>query len=207
MVTKELGYEYDGEIYSTLKDLTDAMNANTPVRKKDVEEGGKYSDVVSLVELDSGEDVEEESKEDDWEEGYPQGMVRWVSRDDVTITPEEMEKDMPEFEDIKEFKDYFRELDDYTAEYMARALNLEWKPTDKPQIHRMRISMAIQRHLFPELFKPKETSSKKSKYGDYSTDELVTMAKENKVGWKETDNEPINRMRVIQALKKEGHLE
>ncbi|MNH11750.1 hypothetical protein D3C73_1353410 [compost metagenome] len=113
---------------------------------------------------------------------------------------------MPEFKKIEELKEFIRDIDTPTLEYMVRGLKLTWKPTNNISIHRMRVAMALQAFYFPELFKPKDPK-KKGKYGDLSTEELTTMAAEHKLEVPQSGNEPIDRMRLIMALKKVNALE
>jgi hypothetical protein len=196
------------------------------ITKKDITGDGEFADLVSIVDVDEtgagihmeaeddateehiDEDAAEDTNEDDWEEGYPQGS-NTVDPDSVDVTPEEVMEAMPDFEDSKEgleeFKEFFKDLDTPTAEYIARALGLDWKPTNHENIHRMRVSMALQHHLFPSQFAPKE-KKKKAKYGDLTTKQLFSLLSEHKVSIKKTGNEPIDRMRAIMELKKAGVL-
>jgi hypothetical protein len=213
------------EVALTLQELAEKLGI-PKVAKKDITGDGEFADLVSIVDVDetgSGihvEGMDERDEEDtqdddtpvddaDWEEGYPQGTANTVDPDDVATTPEEMLELMPDFEDsvdgLDEFKDFFKDLDTPTAEYIARALGLDWKPTDHENIHRMRVSLAIQHHLFPSQFKPKE-KKKKAKYGDLTTKQLFSLASEHKLSVKKTNNEPIDRMRAIMELKKAGVL-
>jgi len=225
MSKDKVAYEVDGELLLSLSAVSEVLGEK--VTKKDIEEG-KYSDSVQVVEL-AEEDEEEvkdvlEGKTKDTKSAKPNKEVKKVdapsrnteevytalSAEDMenlqNITPEEIEAAFPKFDTIDELKDFMKDIDTSTLEYMATGLGLDWKPTYHPNIHRMRISMAIQKHYFPELFKPKE-AKKKAKYGDFSTDELFEMAQQNDIEVKKSGNEPIDRMRVIMKLKESGVLE
>lgn len=80
------------------------------------------------------------------------------------------------------------------------------KENDNPAIYRMRLAMAIR-----EAHYPKSTTSKpksKSKYGHYTTEQLLEMALENDVEVKDAkgDNR-ILRMYAIVALRNAGVIE
>jgi len=77
-------------------------------------------------------------------------------------------------------------------------LKVEYKTCEDQSILRMRLAMAIKAVHFPETaVKPKE----KSKYADYSLEDLVGLASEHSVPVEVTDNERILRMRTIMALR------
>jgi len=211
MEQQKIGYEVNGEVVTTLKQVAEKLGVDR-VTSKDIQEGGKYADQVNLVDLaDEEEDdvmevVAEDTDEDDIEEVNKDEIYSTVDKDDVDLTPEEVRASMPDFETLDELKEFIKDLDTPTLEYLAKGLGLEWTPTYHPNIHRMRIAMAMHRYFFPELFKPKETKKKKAKYGDYSTEQLFQMAKEHGITVKKSGNEPIDRMRAIMELKKAGHL-
>lgn len=208
----KLAYQVGEEVYQSLSEVARAINVSK-VTMKDIE-SGKYSDVVSVIDLEQEEEldaleadggVEEvhdshvhEIDDDEFEKGYPVKKA-----DEVELTPEEMAENMPEFENLDELKDFIKHLDTATMEYIAKSLHLEWKATDNPSIHRMRVAMSLHNYYFPNTYKPKTTETKKkAKYGDLESKELYKMAREHSIRWKKTDNESINRMRVIMALKK-----
>lgn len=202
------GYEVDGHVVATLSELGDLLGVEK-ITKKDILLGGKYSDVVSLVDL-----------EVDPENGnapiIPGGNVdksevfTALSEDDkknlANVDPEEIKASFPEFEDVDELKEFVKDIDTPTLEYLATGLGLEWNPTYHANIHRMRIAMELKKYFFPELFKPKESKKKKAKYGDFSTDKLFAMATEAEIEVVKTGNDPIDRMKAIMALKKAGVL-
>jgi len=228
------GYEYKEEVYTNLVELSQAMGLSKPPTKKEVTEG-KYADVVNVIDLDtedaievaqeeqstdaetkqeatsseetdteeSNGEVEASEEEEAWEDGYPAKKAGEDTQEEANA--EDVLEVLGEIESLDEFKEFFKDLDTDTAVICVNALDLEIKPTDNPNIYRMRLSMALQRHLFPEHFKPKK-SEKKTKYGDYSTEELEAIAKKNKVEFENNPHEGIHRMRLIMALKKSGHL-
>jgi hypothetical protein len=69
--------------------------------------------------------------------------------------------------------------------------------TDSEPILRMRLCMAILYKHFP---KP-EPTKKKSKYSDYTNEQLLQLAIDKDVVFEMTDDERILRMRAIMALR------
>lgn len=76
-------------------------------------------------------------------------------------------------------------------------------PTDSAPILRMRQCMAILYHHYPKA----PSAKKKSKYADYSLEQLVELASTHDVPVEVCDDERILRMRVIMALRAHKHLE
>ncbi|WCS68656.1 hypothetical protein Goe19_02080 [Bacillus phage vB_BsuM-Goe19] len=220
------------EKVSTLAEVAKVLGVSR-VSKKDVEEG-KYDVVVeeAVVELadaeevveeivaeeedilegvevveeeEAAEDVEEptseEDSEDDWEEGYPV---------DTEEEEEEEEIEYPEvgdFEDEKAIKKYIKGLTDEQLQAWCELEGAEWVENEHRNINRMRMAMAIKAVHFPELAK-KPSSKKKSKYAEYTTEELVEMAIDNNVEVRDDKgNERILRMYTIIALREAGLLE
>ena len=127
--------------------------------------------------------------------------------EEITATPEQIKESMPDFENLDELKEFIKDIDTPTLEYLARGLRAEWTPTYNQAIHRMRVAQALHRYFFPELFKPKGDKKKKAKYGDLSTDRLFELVEEHNLRVNRSGNEPIDRMRAIMALKTVGVLE
>jgi hypothetical protein len=212
-MANKVGYEVEGNVVANLKELADLLGVEK-VNKKDIEDGGQYHDIVGIVDLSSADSEEADTPK------KPQKVKEDVNKDEVYTAlseedmknledpsvAEEIKSEFPEFENIDELKEFIKDIDTPTLEYMATGMGLEWNPTYHANIHRMRIAMAIQKHFFPELFQPKESKKKKAKYGDYSTDDLFSIAEEGKIEVKRSGNDPIDRMRVIMKLKEQGIL-
>lgn len=234
MANQTTGYVVNGETANTLAEVA-ALLGVSKVTQKDVAEGGRFADQVSLIELEPATPKEPVSDEE-FENGYPQNNPPVEPSDDTQegnpddnpnpedvpededqedehegdnpdVTPAEIMDAMGTFDTLDELKEFIKDVDTPTLEYMAKGLQLHWEPTSNQPIYRMRIAMALHRHFFPEQFKPSEgTKKKKAKYGDFSTKDLAKMARENKVQYKKTGNDAIDRMRLIMALKQSGHL-
>ena len=113
-----------------------------------------------------------------------------------------VEKAYPEvgtFADEKTLQKFYKQLDISQLEDWASLEGLEFKACpDSEPIHRMRVCMAILYLHFPKT--PAKAKSK-SKYADYTLEQLVTMAIDNDVAVETTEDERILRMRVIMALR------
>lgn len=114
------------------------------------------------------------------------------------------EKGYPEvgaFEDKKALQKFYKQLPTEILEDWCAIEGLEFTPCgDSEPIHRMRVAMAI-------LYKhyPKETKGKKkSKYADYTLEDLIQMAVDNDVAIEVTEDNRILRMRAIMALRDAG---
>lgn len=104
------------------------------------------------------------------------------------------------FEDKKVLQKFYKQLDTAILEDWCTLEGLTFKPAvDSEPIHRMRVCMAILYHHFPK--EPSTTVKKKSKYSDYTTEALISLAVENDVPVEVTDDMRIMRMRTIMALR------
>lgn len=210
----------DGSIAHNFKELA-LLLAVEKVTREDVAEGGQYSDLVEVVEVEDGvtEDIRDSDEATEDTKKKRKGgskkqdpnvdktkIYSTVNPEDVTATEEEIKLSLPTFESLDELKEFIKDIDTATLEYMARGLKIEWSPTYHASIHRMRVALAFQQYFFPELFKPKEPKKKATKYGDFTTEDLEKLAKDSNVKWNKTGNEPIDRMKLIMALKASGHL-
>lgn len=148
------------------------------------------------------EDSEEDENGDEWEEGYP---VATEVEEDEEDEDEEIEyPEVGDFEDEKAIKKYIKGLTDEQLQAWCELEGAEWVENEHRNINRMRMAMAIKAVHFPELAK-KPSSKKKSKYAEYTTEELVEMAIDNNVEVRDDKgNERILRMYTIVALREAG---
>ena len=101
------------------------------------------------------------------------------------------------FTDKKDLQKFYKHLsDEQLAEWISLE-GLEFNPVESAPINRMRMAMAVLYYHFPKA----PSTKKKSKYADYSLEDLMTMAMENEVLFEDTDDERILRMRAIMALR------
>lgn len=79
---------------------------------------------------------------------------------------------------------------------------LEYTPNESAPINRMRLCMAILYSHFPKQASVK----KKSKYAEFSLEDLLNLALEKEVIFEPTEDDRIMRMRAIMALRVAGHI-
>lgn len=107
------------------------------------------------------------------------------------------------YTDKKALQKFYKGLTDIQLAEWIELEGLEYTPNDSQPINRMRMAMAILYLHFPKATTPK----KKSKYADFSLEDLLTLALEKDVIFESTDDERILRMRAIMALRVAGHIE
>ena len=91
--------------------------------------------------------------------------------------------------------------DEQLAEWCEQ-YELTYTPNDSAPINRMRMCMAILYSHFPKA----PSAKKKSKYSEYTLEDLMSLALEKDVVFEATDDDRIMRMRAIMALRAAGHL-
>lgn len=103
------------------------------------------------------------------------------------------------FTEKTDLQKFYKKLDTEVIAEWVELEGLEFKPCpESPSIHRMRLAQAVLYKHFPKApSKPKQ----KSKYADYTTEQLVEMAVANEVPVEATDDLRILRMRTIMALR------
>lgn len=108
------------------------------------------------------------------------------------------------FEVKEDLQKFYKYLTDEQLQEWVELEGLEYKSCPESQpINRMRMCMAILYKHFPKA----PSSKKKSKYADYTLEDLVNMAIEKDVPVEPCDDERILRMRTIMALRAAGHLD
>jgi len=110
------------------------------------------------------------------------------------------------FKDEKAIRKYIKKLSDKHLYEWCELEGVTWKHNDNAPINRMRAAMAIKAFHFPALA-PKGDSKPKSKYADYTDEQLIAMAAEKGIKVKDAKGDPrINRMYHIIALREAGIL-
>uniref|UniRef100_A0AAU8BD63 Uncharacterized protein n=1 Tax=Bacillus phage Adastra TaxID=3143958 RepID=A0AAU8BD63_9CAUD len=203
--------KYDVVIEEAAVSLADAEEVVEEVvaEEEDILEGVEV--VEDEEEEEAAEEVEEPTSEeepeevedaDEWEEGYPVDTAEEEDEEEEIEYPE-----VGDFEDEKAIKKYIKGLTDEQLQAWCELEGAEWVENEHRNINRMRMAMAIKAVHFPELAK-KPSSKKKSKYAEYTTEELVEMAIDNNVEVRDDKgNERILRMYTIMALREAGLLE
>jgi hypothetical protein len=109
------------------------------------------------------------------------------------------------FKDEKAMKKYVKGLSDDELAEWCELEGAEYASNSHQAINRMRMAMAIKGIHFPDTVAKKGSSKKKSKYSDYSTEDLVQMAIDNDVEVRDDKGDMrILRMYTIMALKEAG---
>lgn len=78
-----------------------------------------------------------------------------------------------------------------------------WDSIKNAPIRKMRLIMELKKQYFPDEVR-QSAPAKVSPWKAITTEVLKKAAKKQKVSWTECDNDSINRMRIIMALKKKG---
>lgn len=99
--------------------------------------------------------------------------------------------------DQDQLKKFYKHLSTDQLQDWIELEGLEFKPAESAPINRMRMCMAVLYSRFPKA----PAAKKKSKYADYSLEQLLNLAIENEVAFEDTDDERILRMRAIVALR------
>lgn len=107
------------------------------------------------------------------------------------------------FTEKADLQKFYKQCTTDQLEEWASLEGLEFVANDSAPIHRMRLCMAILYSRFPKKTAPK----KKSKYADFSLEDLLTLALEKEVIFETTEDDRILRMRAIMALRVAGHIE
>lgn len=107
------------------------------------------------------------------------------------------------FEDKKDLQKFYKHVPTEGLEDWVAIEGLEVAKVDSEPIYRMRLAMAVLYLHFPKA----PSTKKKSKYADYSLEDLLQMALDKDVIFESTDDERILRMRAIMALRVAGHIE
>ncbi|WIT25944.1 hypothetical protein [Bacillus phage SPO1L1] len=166
----------------------------------EVVEDEEAEELTNSQEEPTDEEDSEDENGDEWEEGYP--VATEVEDEDEEIEYPEV----GDFEDEKAIKKYIKGLTDDQLQAWCELEGAEWVENEHRNINRMRMAMAIKIVHFPELAK-KPSTKKKSKYADYTTEELVQMALENNVEVRDDKGDDrILRMYTIMALRDKGLL-
>jgi hypothetical protein len=78
-----------------------------------------------------------------------------------------------------------------------------WDSIKNAPIRKMRLIMELKKQYFPDEVR-QSAPAKVSPWKAITTEVLKKVAKKQKVSWIECNNDSINRMRIIMALKKKG---
>jgi hypothetical protein len=162
------------------------------------------------------DEVAEEAQEDAASTDAQEGDTK-VEDDKQDPTPASTNEDKqdddieyPEvgyFKDEKAMKKFYKPLTNAQITEWAELEGVEWKPNEHESINRMRQVMALKAKHFPHLA-PKHSAKTKSKYSQYTTEQLVQMALDGEIDVEERSGDMrILRMKTIMALRNAGIIE
>lgn len=129
----------------------------------------------------------------------------------MVITKDSVQKDLTEghypavgtFTDKKDLQKFYKFATDEQLQAWVTAEGLEYTPNESAPINRMRMAMAILYKHFPKA----PSAKKKSKYADFSLEDLMALAMKHDVVFEPTDDDRILRMRAIMALRAHNIIE
>lgn len=107
------------------------------------------------------------------------------------------------FTEQKDLQKFYKHLSDDQLLEWVELEGLEFKPAESQPINRMRMAMSVLYKHFPK----KEAAKKKSKYADYSDEQLIQMLLDHEVPCEVTEDSRIMRMRAIMALRAHNVIE
>jgi hypothetical protein len=183
--------------------LLDA-DAQLDIEHKDEFASKEASDEEQAILDDPSTEVQDEDTPaltDTQEDDTPQDTTEDSSEDDIEY-PE-----VGAFDTDKAMKKYIKGLTDQQLQDWCELEGVEWKHNDHESINRMRMAMAIKALHFPDTA-PKKGKKSKSKYSDYTTEQLVQMALDEDIEVPDDKGDQrILRMYTIMALRKAGIIE
>lgn len=211
-VSRVSGKDIEDGKYPTV-DVQD-LSASTDSLEDLVEEQGDEEVLYTVEEApeDTTEDLEEPGEliaEVVLDEQEDEEVSDTIELDLEEDTEDDVELDYPEvgdFESVDEIKKFVKELSNDQLEEWLELEGVEHNPSDHEAINRMRMAVAIRAVHFPESV-AKSKPKKKSKYADYSLEDLVQIALDNDVAVRDAKgDERIERMYTIMALREAGLL-
>ena len=218
-------YEMNGKTYATLsaiaKELGIARIRSNQLDKygiKEVTSGDvkKADDTVVVNDVPATVDVAADKADDkaDKKVDAPAKKVNTTKKSDET--KDESVVKTGTAEDIAEVEKNVvdmnaRELGKAVTNFTVDALvtmvkNVDgntWDSIKNAPIRKMRLIMELKKQYFPDEVR-QAAPAKVSPWKAITTEVLKKAAKKQKVSWTECDNDSINRMRIIMALKKKG---
>lgn len=201
----------DEEIHTTPDTLPDTVEEfmEQKVTLQDIVEASDKVEIILVGDAPNTAPSQDEAltnTEDEVDEDTP-----LPTPEDIEPTNTDTGKEYPEvgdFEDEKAIKKYTKGLSDAELAEWVEIEGVEYKPNDHQAINRMRMAMAIKGLHFPDTVAKKGSTKKKSKYGDFTTEDLVQMAIDNDIEVRDDKGDMrILRMYTIMALKDAGLLE
>lgn len=143
----------------------------------------------------------EEKKEEDKKDEQPKVDKRFTRK---LGTPEQVQEALDKAGklDVVEFNNYIKHFSVSALEEIATTAGVKlWDDITNEPIRKMRLLMEIKAHYYPTQKTPVKPNSEWRKVG---LDELLALAADKKLDYKQSSDEKIQRMWVIMALKDAG---
>lgn len=106
------------------------------------------------------------------------------------------------FTEKKDLQSFYKHCTDVQLAEWCEVEGIEYTTNESASITRMRMAMGVLYLHFPKA----PSAKKKSKYADFSLEDLMELAVKHDVIFEITDDERILRMRAIMALRVAGHI-
>lgn len=151
--------------------------------------------------VDKVDKVAEEKKEEDKKDEQPKVDKRFTRK---LGTPEQVQEALDKAGklDVVEFNNYIKHFSVSALEEIATTAGVKlWDDITNEPIRKMRLLMEIKAHYYPTQKTPVKPNSEWRKVG---LDELLALAADKKLDYKQSSDEKIQRMWVIMALKDAG---
>lgn len=150
---------------------------------------------------DKADKATEEKKEEDKKDEQPKVDKRFTRK---LGTPEQVQEALDKAGklDVVEFNNYIKHFSVSALEEIATTAGVKlWDDITNEPIRKMRLLMEIKAHYYPTQKTPVKPNSEWRKVG---LDELLALAADKKLDYKQSSDEKIQRMWVIMALKDAG---
>ncbi|WP_270364000.1 hypothetical protein [Bacillus paranthracis] len=195
-----------------LKEMTEAEyqellnEGNEPEAAVEVKAEEKVETPAAEVkpEVVETETSEEEDEVEEAPESEEEEVEEPAETEEETSEEEEKAEEVAgevEFSDMEEFIEVMKGMSGEEVIELAQSLGVTWNEHSHKGINRMRASMAMREKYFPGQKRPK---IEKSSWRNIPYKDLEALALQNNLTWTVTADEKINRMWVIDALKKAG---
>lgn len=194
--TQETDTESTSDVQVTV-DTSDSTSTETKVEAK------TETPVEDKVE-DKADTPAKEEKKQPKEQKKKETKKSVEKAEKKTGTPEQI-KEVQKSVDTMTLDTFSEAIHHFTMEALLQMVQevggKVWETITNEPIRRMRLMMELKEHYFPG---EKKATKPASGWKKLSLDALVKVAKDNKVEFKDNDNDRIKRMNLVMALNKAG---
>lgn len=195
--------ETDTESTSDVQVTVDTSDSTSTETKVEAKTKTPVEDKVEDKADTSAEEVKEEKKQPKKQE-KKENKKPVEKAEKKTGTPEQI-KEVQKAVDSMTLDSFSNSIHHFTTDALLQMVQevggKEWETITNEPIRRMRLMMELKEHYFPG---EKKATKPASVWKKLSLDELVKVAKSNKVEFKDNDNDRIKRMNLVMALNKAG---